>query len=340
VAPIYLFFSLFQGHWKAVGILVLWWFLSRSIKIWPHLRQHWMNIRILPWYVFFNYWSAVMKIYAFFTMNQQGWITRWSRTGKASAWAKSMQSVPSYAATTVTVGLVALFIHSLHETPVLAASARPTTTVATVNKADYVGGDTVVFDPADWTNLLTLPDVTQCKSGPIATQMPSIQTAVTVITPVVMVQTTVAPLQIVTAETDSQLCVLSGAASGECSPYTLVPPPTVWAATVGGQSSFLPQWFAWENRWVAVTGTAEAAQLCFFSDPAVEQCTGYNIAVPPSWHEWWRTSTLPATLQQLQETVRTLGGQTQPDQPVQSTPQQLCVLEGANEGACRPYNVR
>ncbi len=340
VAPIYLVFSLFQGHWRAVGILVLWWFLSRSIKIWPHLRQQWMNIRILPWYVFFNYWSAVMKIYAFFTMNQQGWITRWSRTGKAGAWAKSMQSVPSYAATAVTVGLVALFIHSLHEAPVYAASVRPATTaMAAVDNVNILDGNTVVFDPADWTQLLTLPQVAQCKSSPMASQTFPIQTAVTVVKPVVMTQNAM-PLGLVTPESGSQLCVLSGDASGECSPYTLVPSPSVWEATTGGQSAFLSQWLVLEKRWVTVTGVEDTAQLCFFSDPTTEQCTGYSVTVPPSWHEWWRTSTLPATLQRLQERVRALDGQAQSNPSAQPTPQQLCVLEGAYEGACAPYNIR
>lgn len=346
VAPIYLFFSLFQGHWKAVGILVLWWFLSRSIKIWPHLRQHWMNIRILPWYVFFNYWSAVMKIYAFFTMNQQGWITRWSRTGKASAWAKSMQSVPSYAATTVTVGLVALFIHSLHETPVLAASARPATAaVAAADMRDHtsndqLGGDTVVFDPAEWTYLLASPKVTQCKSAPVVGQPLPAQMTVDVVKPVVMAPSPNLPRLTPTQETGNQLCVLSGNASGECSAYALVPPPTVWVATVGEQPSFLPPWLTLGKRWVTVTGAEEAAQLCFFSDPTAAQCTGYRVTVPPSWQAWWRTSTLPATLDQLQETVRSLNWQAQPEQLGQPTPQELCVLEGDPEGACTPYNIR
>jgi hypothetical protein len=103
----------------------------------------------------------------------------------------------------------------------------------------------------------------------------------------------------------------------------------------------LPQWLALDRRWVAVTGTDEAAQFCFFSDPTATQCTGYSVAVPPSWHEWWQNNRMPTTIQQLQERLYTLSGQPQTHQPVQATPeQQLCVMAGANEGACQHYSLR
>ncbi|HRW04102.1 MAG TPA: glycosyltransferase [Caldilineaceae bacterium] len=72
IAPIYLGYAISRGHWLAVLLLVGWWTISRTIKIGPHLRRDWKNIRVLPWYITFSYWSAVTKIYAFFTMNQQG----------------------------------------------------------------------------------------------------------------------------------------------------------------------------------------------------------------------------------------------------------------------------
>ncbi len=124
VAPLYLIYALSFGQWITALFLMGWWFISRSIKIWPHLRRDWLNIRILPWYIFFSYWSAVMKIYAFYTMNQQGWITRWSRTGTGGQWLKSLQAVPSYAATAATVALMAFFVHSLHQAPVRAVDVQ------------------------------------------------------------------------------------------------------------------------------------------------------------------------------------------------------------------------
>ena len=147
VAPLYLGFALYQQKWEVIGILLGWWTISRTIKIWPHLERSWTNIRILPWYIFFNYWSAVMKIYAFFTMNQQGWITRWSRGGKVDAWMKTLRAAPSYLATAGTVTLVAVFIQSLHETPAHADSiAQPQQRIcrgAAVTFANHQSSDNV-----------------------------------------------------------------------------------------------------------------------------------------------------------------------------------------------------
>lgn len=130
VAPLYLLYALFQQNWPAVLILIGWWTISRTIKIWPHLQRSWRNIRILPWYITFSYWSAITKIYAFFTMNQQGWITRWSRGGKVNAWAKFLQAAPSYTATTATVLLVAIFINWLHASP--SHATEPATIAITI----------------------------------------------------------------------------------------------------------------------------------------------------------------------------------------------------------------
>jgi hypothetical protein len=52
---------------------------------------------MLPIYIATSYLFALFKIFAFFTMNEQGWITRWdsSRMGRA----KRMRLVPAYGAT-------------------------------------------------------------------------------------------------------------------------------------------------------------------------------------------------------------------------------------------------
>jgi Glycosyltransferase like family 2 len=105
VAPLYVIYAILQQHWLAVAVVISWWFLSRTIKIWPHLRRGRSSLAILPWYVGFNYWSAVMRIYAFFTMNQQGWITRWNQNRMALL--GPLQSMPPYLATAMTIALVA-----------------------------------------------------------------------------------------------------------------------------------------------------------------------------------------------------------------------------------------
>lgn len=112
VGPLYLINSLWQQQWSVVCFLLFWWLISRTVKIWPHLRRDPRNVRILPWYVFFSYWTAIIKIYAFFTMNQQGWITRWNQNRLALA--GPLRQAPGYAFTCITLFIFAWFVNGLH----------------------------------------------------------------------------------------------------------------------------------------------------------------------------------------------------------------------------------
>lgn len=112
VGPIYLLTATAQGDWPVVFFLITWWFISRALKMWPHLQRNYWNIRILPWYVFFSYWTAVVKVYAFFTMNQQGWITRWNQARMRLA--GPLRQAPGYAFTGITLLLFAWFVNTLH----------------------------------------------------------------------------------------------------------------------------------------------------------------------------------------------------------------------------------
>jgi hypothetical protein len=143
VAPIFVIFAIFQQHWLAVFVVVTWWFVSRTIKLWPHIKRDWRNIRILPSYVFFNYWSAVMRIYAFFTMNQQGWITRWNKNRMALL--GPLRVLPAYIGTTLTIALVALGIFvkglSAESTARLKAALAPVAVISTIT--DHQGSGSI-----------------------------------------------------------------------------------------------------------------------------------------------------------------------------------------------------
>lgn len=75
---VYFVISLLLGHWVIVFIIIVWWFFSRSIKIFPHLRECPEDIVIIPAYIVFTYFLAFVKIYALLTLDEQKWITRWS----------------------------------------------------------------------------------------------------------------------------------------------------------------------------------------------------------------------------------------------------------------------
>ena len=77
LGPVYLGVSLYFGHWEIAVIILAWWLVSRTIKILPHLKEKPADIFLLPVYILMTYVMAVIKIYAFFTLDKQGWITRW-----------------------------------------------------------------------------------------------------------------------------------------------------------------------------------------------------------------------------------------------------------------------
>lgn len=97
LAPIYFVASIYYGHWPIAIIIALWWIISRAIKIYPHLKERPQDIFVLPEYVFMTFVTAIIKIYALFTVDVQGWITRWddSRLKHISFFGR----LPSYAAT-------------------------------------------------------------------------------------------------------------------------------------------------------------------------------------------------------------------------------------------------
>lgn len=339
VAPLFLIFTLLKGHWGAALFVVSWWFFSRAIKISPHLRHHWLNIRVLPWYVGFNYWSAVMKIYAFFTMNTQGWITRWNRGGKAGELMKTLQSMPSYTATAVTVGAVAFFVHSLHDTTTNTATSG--TKVATVVNVD---SNTVSFNPDDWTHLMTLPTSDQCRESWIV-KLPALFTPQSVAAQERPGMQETAPNA--APSTSSELCILNGVAKGICAAYPMpqvAATPVIWESTVGGALSPvtpLKEWLPLRQRWVAVTGSDEAPQLCFLSDPNVADCTGYRMTIPATWQYWWQVSGLDKTVPQIQKAIGIFNSRPTGVEPTPATEEnQLCILAGTNQGACQLYEVR
>lgn len=102
-----------------VAFLLFWW--SATVKIWPHIRRNYRNIRILPWYVVFSYWTAIVKIYAFFTMNQQGWITR--SESKPAQLGRPAPAVSAMRLTGLTLVTFAWVVNGVHYQSVAYASS-------------------------------------------------------------------------------------------------------------------------------------------------------------------------------------------------------------------------
>ena len=75
----YFLVSLIFQLWLPAGVLVLWWLVSRGVRISPNLLKHPLNIRLIPVYVATNFAMAIMRIYALLTLNRQDWLTRGAR---------------------------------------------------------------------------------------------------------------------------------------------------------------------------------------------------------------------------------------------------------------------
>ncbi|HEU5028999.1 MAG TPA: glycosyltransferase family 2 protein [Spirillospora sp.] len=93
----YLIFSRIADNFNPIGITLAlgWVLLGRGIRGWSHLKRHPGEILLLPLTVFVVIGiSLPIKLYAFVTMNKQGWLTRTSdQVGGAGQSASSLQGV-------------------------------------------------------------------------------------------------------------------------------------------------------------------------------------------------------------------------------------------------------
>lgn len=75
----YLFFSRLELTTLGIGLSVAWILLGRGLRGWSHLKRHPQGIFLLPLTALVVIMVALpIKLYAFVTMNKQGWLTRTS----------------------------------------------------------------------------------------------------------------------------------------------------------------------------------------------------------------------------------------------------------------------
>lgn len=119
LSPIYFFISLYLGLWIPAAIIFCWWIISRTIKMSPHLKRRPQDIIILPAFILYSFFTAIVKVYAFFTLNTQGWITRWDKSRLPQF--QFVKLLPAYAATTIflvaLIGGIYLYRHVTYIVP-------------------------------------------------------------------------------------------------------------------------------------------------------------------------------------------------------------------------------
>jgi len=149
ISPIYFFISFYLHLWLAGLVILSWWILSRTIKIYPHLSRRPRDIFILPGYILYSFFAGLLKIYAFFTLNTQGWITRWDKSRLSQF--KFLNAVPAYFATACVVALFMYgtylykdhtYLRPLAQREQLLASALPKISSSAIASSAVLGAST------------------------------------------------------------------------------------------------------------------------------------------------------------------------------------------------------
>jgi cellulose synthase/poly-beta-1,6-N-acetylglucosamine synthase-like glycosyltransferase len=74
--PVIFTLAAIHGNLWLMVALIAWWHVTRAVKISAHLFRQPRDWLILPLFIGTSFFLSVVKFYAFFTMNKQGWITR------------------------------------------------------------------------------------------------------------------------------------------------------------------------------------------------------------------------------------------------------------------------
>ena len=76
LGPIFMIWAIVLQNWIFVGVLALWWQISRSAKLLPHLYRRPSSFFFIPAYLVFSWVMAIIKIHALLTIRKQRWLTR------------------------------------------------------------------------------------------------------------------------------------------------------------------------------------------------------------------------------------------------------------------------
>ncbi len=76
IGPAFMIYCIVIQDWVFVAVLALWWQISRSAKLLPHIRRRPSSFFFVPGYVVVSWIMALIKIYALATIRQQRWLTR------------------------------------------------------------------------------------------------------------------------------------------------------------------------------------------------------------------------------------------------------------------------
>jgi len=76
LGPIFMVMAIIEQNWIFVGVLALWWQISRSAKLLPHIYRRPSSFFFIPAYLVFSWTMAIIKFHALLTIRKQRWLTR------------------------------------------------------------------------------------------------------------------------------------------------------------------------------------------------------------------------------------------------------------------------
>jgi hyaluronan synthase len=75
-SPIFMTLAIIRQDWFFVACLAGWWWVSRSMKILPHLVRNPSSFFLVPGFVVVSFLMAIVKLCALATIRKQRWLTR------------------------------------------------------------------------------------------------------------------------------------------------------------------------------------------------------------------------------------------------------------------------
>jgi cellulose synthase/poly-beta-1,6-N-acetylglucosamine synthase-like glycosyltransferase len=76
LGPMFMTVALVNQNWIFAAVLALWWQISRSAKLLPHIRRRPTSFFYVPGYVVVSWLMALIKLQALLTIRKQRWLTR------------------------------------------------------------------------------------------------------------------------------------------------------------------------------------------------------------------------------------------------------------------------
>jgi hyaluronan synthase len=76
LSPIALAFAVILQKWWLVVAILLWWLVSRFIKLLPHFVRRPLDIFLLPIFILVSFFLSLVKAHSLLTLNRHEWLTR------------------------------------------------------------------------------------------------------------------------------------------------------------------------------------------------------------------------------------------------------------------------